>query len=408
MRIRTSRTSGAWADIGGDEEESEAAEIGSDEATRHLSQAIRSANLVVLSGLGTSLCVRRGEVTLAPTMGELRDRVREKFDELDAVSLLTGGGSRWSTFTRNAKVGEDEANLERLLSRAKLAAELADGAAHDLQEQLLVVAEGVILRAVDFLASDVALDTHADFIRRVARRPARKSRVRIFTTNYDRCFEVAAGREGFIVVDGFAFGFEPHFNPDQFNYDVVRRDSEERTDYVENLFHLLKLHGSIDWELEEASGRVIKREGTLRPLLVYPRSTKYEMAFSQPYVDMMSAFQGALRLPATTLVVIGFGFNDKHIAEPILAAVRSNLSFNLVVVDPSIEAKCGTGEWGNDYLRTFARLVDDGDGRIALVEGTFEDIVPLIPDVVSQTELERHNERMRNIANDAQHRRQSL
>lgn len=405
LRIRTSRTFGVWADIDSDDQNAEAAGIGGAEAARHLAQAIRSANLVVLSGLGTSLCVKRGETTLAPTMGELLERVRRHFDGLDADFPLAGGCSRWATFTGNAKVPENEENLERLLSRAKLAAELADGQARPTQEGLLAVAEGVILREVDFVRPDVALDTHADFIRRIARRPARKSRVRIFTTNYDCCFEVAAGREGFIVVDGFAFGAEPHFNPDQFNYDVVRRDSEERTDYVENLFHLFKLHGSIDWELDEVTGRVVKREGTTRPLLVYPRSTKYEMAFSQPYVDMMSAFQGSLRQPATTLVVVGFGFNDKHIAEPVMAAVRSNLSFNLVVVDPSIESKCGTDEWGNEYLRTFARLADDGDGRIALVEGTFEDVVPLIPDVVSQTEVERHNDRMRNIASNAQDRR---
>ncbi|MBO0902695.1 SIR2 family protein [Jiella sonneratiae] len=405
MRIRTSRTSRQWAEVDGVGEDGEAGGIGAQEAARHLSQAVRSANLVILSGLGTSLCVRRGGDRLAPTMWQLLERVRAEFVRLDAADPLPGGRDRWSAFTASANVDEEEGNLEHILSRAKLSTELVPERVRVLQERLLAVAEEVILDAVDFLAADVSLGTHANFLRRIARRPSRKARVRIFTTNYDRCFEVAAGREGFIVVDGFAFGSEPRFNPDQFNYDVVRRDTEERTDYVENLFHLLKLHGSIDWELDEASGRVVKREGTRKPLLVYPRSTKYEMAFSQPYVDIMAAFQASLRVPATTLVVIGFGFNDKHIAEPVMAAVRSNLSFNLVVVDPVIEARCADGPLFSPYLESFAKLVDDGDGRLALVEGTFEDIVPLIPDIVSQTEVERHYDRMRNITTNAQDRR---
>lgn len=405
LRIKTSRTSRQWTNVDGAEEDGEVDANGADEVGRHLSQAVRSANLVVLSGLGTSLCVKRGEDRLAPTMWQLLERVRAEFARLDADDPLPGGRGRWSAFTAAANVAEDEGNLEHVLSRAKLATELVPDPVRLLQESLLAVAEEQIREAVNFLDTDVPLNTHANFLRRVARRPARKARVRVFTTNYDRCFEVAAGREGFIVVDGFAFGSERHFNPDQFNYDVVRRDTEERTDYVENLFHLLKLHGSIDWEMDGSTGRVAKREDTRKPLLVYPRSTKYEMAFSQPYVDMMAAFQSALRAPATTLVVIGFGFNDKHIAEPIMAAVRSNLSFNLVVVDPTIEARSMPGDRFNPYLESFSKLVDDGDGRIALVEGTFEEIVPLIPDVVSQTEVERHYDRMRNITPNAQDRR---
>ncbi len=401
MKIRTNRTAGQWADIEGAEDDV-AASNGANEAARHLSQAVRSANLVVLSGLGTSLCIRQGGDILAPTMWQLLVKVRDEFARLDAVDPLPHGRERWAAFTMAANVAEDEGNFEYILSRAKLAGELTPEPGRALLERLLTIAERVILKAVDFLTPETPLLTHGSFLRRIARRPSRKARIRVFTTNYDRCFEVAASREGFIVVDGFAFGAEPHFNPDQFNYDVVRRDTEERADYVENLFHLLKLHGSIDWELDEASGRVVKREGTQKPLLVYPRSTKYEMAFSQPYVDIMAAFQGALRSPSTTLVVIGFGFNDKHIAEPIMAAVRSNLSFNLVVVDPGIVAMCEHGEGRNHYFERFARLADGGDGRIALIEGTFENIVPFIPDIVSETEIERHYERMRNMSRNAQ------
>jgi hypothetical protein len=328
-------------------------------------------------------------------MDQLRTLVKNRFEELDAEAKLSDGERRWETFLRLARVTEGEPNLENLLSRAKVASDFIGGEDGELQASLLAIAERVICDAVDFLSSTTDLETHSSFLRRIARRPARKARVKLFTTNYDRCFEVAASRSGFIVVDGFAFGSESYFNPDQFNYDVVRRDAEERSDYVENLFHLLKMHGSIDWEQDENTGRIVKREGARRPILIYPRSTKYEMAFSQPYVDIMASFQGALRGPGTTLVVMGFGFNDKHIAEPIIAAVRSNLSFNLVVVDPSLGTRCDPNyQWANLYLVNLARLADDGDGRIALIEGKFENVVPLIPDIVAESDIERHQDRI--------------
>ncbi|WAJ29528.1 hypothetical protein [Antarcticirhabdus aurantiaca] len=202
LRIRTSRTSRQWIEVDGAGEDGDAGGIGAEETARHLSQAVRSANLVVLSGLGTSLCVRRGDERLAPTMWQLLERVRAEFARLDAADPLPDQRGRWSAFTAAANVAEGEENLEHVLSRAKLATELAPEPVRILQERLLAIAEGVILEAVDFLAADVTLDTHANFLRRIARRPSRKARVRIFTTNYDRCFEAAAGREEFIVVDG--------------------------------------------------------------------------------------------------------------------------------------------------------------------------------------------------------------
>jgi hypothetical protein len=260
----------------------------------------------------------------------------------------------------------------------------------------LIVAERVIRQKVDFLKDLTQLPVHEAFLRRVARRSARRARTKIFTTNYDLCFERAARRSGFVVVDGFAFGSDDVFDSAQFAYDVVRRSAgEEKSDFIESLFHLYKLHGSIDWELNEKSGRISRKPGSAKPLLIYPRSTKYEMAFSQPYIEMMGALQGGLRATNTTLLVIGFGFNDKHIAEPILGAIRANLSLNVIVVDPYIEGASGNG--GNAYLGVISSLIDGGDARLALIAAKFEEIVPVVPDVIAETELERHAERMRTI-----------
>ncbi len=46
---------------------------------------------------------------------------------------------------------------------------------------------------------------------------------------------------------------------------------------------------------ETASKRVNKAPGTEHPLLIYPRNTKYELAFAQPYLEMISSFQSSIR-----------------------------------------------------------------------------------------------------------------
>ncbi|WP_427146051.1 SIR2 family protein [Rhizobium leguminosarum] len=394
MKVRSIQTNGSWLEIKEDPGAS-TPDPGASDARRVLSSAIRSQHLAILAGLGTSLCVSKAGTRLAPTMPDLLQKAKGRFAAIDAASNKPKG-HHWADFEKLANLPPNCVDLEYIVSRATVAASFLGVAEAERIESYLTEAEGVIRAAVDFMTEDVELSVHESFLRRVARRSARRTRTKLFTTNYDLCFEMAARRSGFVVIDGFAFGNEARFDSAQFSYDVVRRSvTEERSDYIENLFHLHKLHGSVDWERQGGSSFITKKPGTLKPLLIYPRSDKYELAFSQPYIEMMGVFQSFVRVPSTTLLVIGFGFNDKHIAEPILAAIRGNLGLDVVVVSPDIETASARG--GNKYLGELLQLVDEGDGRIALIAAKFEEIIRFIPDVVSETELERHNQRLRNL-----------
>jgi hypothetical protein len=206
------------------------------------------------------------------------------------------------------------------------------------------------------------------------------------------------------VVDGFSYTAPPTFDSVYFTYDIVRRDRDSETqDFIPNVFQLFKLHGSIDWERSERTGEILKVKSPGAPLLIYPRSTKYELAFSQPYLEMMSALQAALREPNTGLLVIGFGFNDVHLAEPILSAVRSNLGLKVAIVSPGLapkgngaDASQGEAE-GNEYLSRIVALIRSGDARLALVNATFKEAIPYVPDMASETDLEKHFDRLRKL-----------
>jgi len=374
------------------------------EAKRSLSDLMRCSNLVVLAGLGTSLCVQPAVVNgpKAPTMWDLWQQISAKQDE--AAAAVNPIGQAFQELL--ALVGHPPAktDIEALMSRCRLAESFLTGAAKDAVTEFVVLAEAHIIAATNFVVDNHPLQVHAEFLRRAARRPQRKSRMKVFTTNYDRCYE-EAGRQGrYVVVDGFSHTVPPTFDAVHFSYETVRRlDDTESFDPIPNCFHLYKLHGSVDWQRQEPSGEITKWTPGGKPVLIYPRNSKYELAFEQPYLEMIGAFQAAVRAADTGLLVVGFGFNDNHLAEPIMSAIRSNLSLKIVVVSPGLapwsngqEQKLGECQ-SNKYLGQLKSLADAGDARITLLNCGFEEMVPYVPDLAAETDLERHVARLRSI-----------
>ncbi|MFM0059664.1 SIR2 family protein [Paraburkholderia phytofirmans] len=402
MQICTAVTLGEWRDVEPDPIDpgtpfADTQEDGKNEVRRVLSDCFRSNNFVVLTGLGTSLYVnvdkeesqagQRIPLTgrkIAPTMWALWEQAKARAGaNFPKVLELV----RYPTDERSA------GNIEALLSQCKLALEfLGEGADKALIATFVSDTEAIIRDEVDFLGSSDVVPLHTELLRRIVRRTSRKVRPKIFTTNYDLCFEHAARQGRYVVVDGFSHSSPQTFDSMYFGYDIVTRLADsEAYEYISNVLHLYKLHGSLDWEKDPETGEIVRRAAAGSPLLIYPRNTKYEHAFEQPYIEMMTAFQAALRQPNTGLLVVGFGFNDNHLSEPILSAVRANLSLKMVVCDPSLVVK----SMENRFVRDFKSLIDQGDARLSLVAGTFEDVVPHIPDIAAQTDFEAHLERVR-------------
>jgi hypothetical protein len=89
--------------------------------------------------------------------------------------------------------------------------------------------------------------------------------VKLFTTNYDLCIETAGLRLGVVLIDGFSHSAEQRFNRDHFGHDIVRRAaSSTKADYLDGVFHLYKLHGSVDWRrrADEVVIRSLDEPGT--------------------------------------------------------------------------------------------------------------------------------------------------
>ncbi|MCA9090898.1 MAG: SIR2 family protein [Planctomycetaceae bacterium] len=387
MRTIGAYTNGKWADVFPSEDEDDSTPGCEEQLRQTLTEFLRSQNLIVLTGLGTSLCIKdEGGDQPAPTMWHLWNGIEQEVstEKLEWVCERVG----------QPVEDDDEGNetykqdIELLLSKCLLSQEFRP---HKNVAAFIRKAERVISELCDFVTDDLSLDVHEAFLRRIARRPTRHPRAKLFTTNYDLAFETAASRIHFIGVDGFSHTLPQEFDSSYFAYDLVRRDEDGSSpDYIPNVFHLYKVHGSIDWE--NVAGRIVKSQSTEKPVLIYPRHSKFELSYESPFLDLISRFQSALRQTETSLLVVGFGFNDKHLTQPILSAIRSNVGLRIIVVSPSLETD------GGEAIDSMQELVEAGDSRISLVAGKFEQFVPLIPDLISETEEERHRRRMRGDA----------
>ncbi|MDR0630782.1 MAG: SIR2 family protein [Holosporales bacterium] len=175
---------------------------------------------------------------------------------------------------------------------------------------------------------------HKDFLNKITARKNNDARVQLFTTNYDTLFEQAANKAGFVVIDGFSFTQPREFAGKWFDLDIVNREKtrlKQEESFISKVLHLYKLHGSLNWT--KTKDKICQKDNAENPLIIYPASDKYESSYEQPYFEMMSRFQQALRKEETLLIVLGFGFQDKHIKNVIVEAVEQNPSFQLLIVN---------------------------------------------------------------------------
>ena len=224
---------------------------------------------------------------------------------------------------------------------------------------------------------------HEEILKKMTARKASLPRTEIFTTNYDTLFEQAAKKSGIIVIDGFSFSQPRTFSGRFFDLDIVDRECarvKAEENYVPNVIHLHKLHGSLDWVMEDDF--VVQRdpkEGE-DPLIIYPSKEKYAESYDQPYFEMMARFQSLLRKKDCLLMVAGYGFADKHINSAIIEAVRQNPSFHLLIVDFGEEVEVENGQKNRVINLDFYRKVfSDIRSNVTIVQGTFDSFVNDIP-----------------------------
>jgi len=97
----------------------------------------------------------------------------------------------------------------------------------------------------------------------------------------------------------------------------------------------------------------------------------------------MAQYLAAVREPNTCLLVVGFGFNDDHLAEPLLAAVQSNPHLRLIIVDKEAQARA-EDKTDNRFWKAFAELGGRSED-VWFINASFGDFAQMVPDLKSLT-----------------------
>ena len=174
----------------------------------------------------------------------------------------------------------------------------------------------------------------------------------IFTTNYDLFLEKAADNliqnQAVIFNDGAKGYFNRYLDSSNFNMTVSYRGLNDNHRYDLPTITLIKPHGSVNWEKDNEK-LLIRNQVVEKPTVVKPNGYENSETFmNNHFHDMLRVFQLELDKPESVLFVVGFSFQDKHIAKMLKRALDNN---RLIVIcfgysdldEPNILCNLGIG-----------------------------------------------------------------
>ena len=360
-----------------------------------LLKSLQLPNLSFFAGSGTSLAEVNG-----PSMWDLwresmwtapnSKKHEPDFEKIDPKAKAVMDTVRYSEVINP--------NIEHFLSQCD-AYLLFNEEDKTVQDFLIKIKEIILEKCSSFIdtpSSDIS--AYENLLQKLARRRVRDPRLKVFTTNYDMCFETAASNLGMMVVDGFSYTRKRKFDGSYFNYDVVRRESDNH-EFIEGVIHLYKLHGSVSWERNNEGIIESSSPSPDKAVLIYPAKGKYQQAFIQPHLELLSRFLESLRKPNTCLIMAGFGFNDNHLSEPIISAIKSNPSLKLIIADFKAASHINNPTTATSpYWATLAQLALQGYD-IHFINGSFSDFVSIIPHLRALTPAEQLVKAVRQAGN---------
>jgi len=194
-----------------------------------------------------------------------------------------------------------------------------------------------------------------DYLRPLVRCP---SVAAIVSLNYDNAIELACESEQIACETGI----------DEWSNDGTLPPIGQP-----NVTSLLKLHGSIDWVMENVkpeedrplAGRRYRRatvteveSGKYYPALIFGQRNK--LTADGPFLDLFAAFRESLA-KAATLTVVGYSFGDDHINAYIAQWLNADSSRVMRIINGK-----RFPEGGTDFGRKLARIAERSPHRIQL------------------------------------------
>lgn len=144
----------------------------------------------------------------------------------------------------------------------------------------------------------------------------REKPIEVFTTNYDLLLEEAFEDLSIPYFDGFVGSRQSFFDLRAVEDNLIPK----------HWTRLWKIHGSINWFQKE--NKEVYRSSLTKAngdsYMIYPSHLKYEQSRKMPYLALIDQLNRFIRQPNSLLVITGYSFNDQHLNDTIINALRAN------------------------------------------------------------------------------------
>ncbi|MGF6330150.1 hypothetical protein ABH909_003028 [Pseudomonas sp. BS3782 TE3695] len=281
---------------------------------RHsLSQDNEAIGFFVAAGCPLSISLPESDWPLIPDVMGLTKCINERLKDTPEYNTLL------SELAKATRI--QHKNIEHILSFVRSLYLVSEGGdVRGLNEQQLSQLEKTICEEiakkidVELPPLDTPYHRLCNWINSIDR----KSAVEIFTTNYDLLLEQALESTQMPYFDGFVGSRKSFFD---------LRAVEENL-IPNHWTRLWKIHGSINWYFEdEGSKKRVHRSSETKDRvshLIYPSHLKYEESRKMPYLALIDQLSRFIRKKSSLLILCGYSFNDGHINDTILNALKAN------------------------------------------------------------------------------------
>lgn len=221
------------------------------------------------------------------------------------------------------KAKKDRTNIEDILSfirglqQVSIGGEVRGFSEEDLQKLEIEVCKHIVKKVnVDLPNNQTPYHKLSKWISSIDR----EIPIEIFTTNYDLLVEDALESLEIPYFDGFVGSKKSFFDLRAVENNLIPI----------HWTRLWKIHGSINWYQEDIEGqKKIFRSSEIKEdasHLIYPSHLKYEQSRKMPYLALIDQLNRFIRQKSSLLILSGYSFNDEHLNDTIINALKANPS----------------------------------------------------------------------------------
>ena len=280
-----------------------------------LSQNNKPIGFFISAGCPLAIPMPSNEWPLIPDMKGLSRYVKDTFE----LKPIANDYNKLIEELKKTQKKED--NLEEVLSFIRSLKEVSKGGTvrgfeEDKLEELESEVCNCIVEKIKVELPNKQTPYHklARWISSIERDKA----IEVFTTNYDLLIEQAFEETSVPYYDGFVGARHPFFD----------LKSVEGNLAPKHWTRLWKIHGSINWFLKKDKKDIFRASSVKLEdgfsHLIYPSHLKYEQSRKMPFLALSDQLSRFLKQPSAALILCGYSFNDEHINDTMINALKAN------------------------------------------------------------------------------------